>query len=185
MPPSRTLPLTAIRTSSAMSRDEVEADHKGSIRLLISVAFALAVATSAEAMSPEPLYAPDAMITQITDKPCNLPSQVRIDGICMLRTTPHLSPHRQSANPAKWTNRATFPVRCESMVSACCAPLPTLSPNRQSANPAKWTNRATFPVRYESMVSACCAPPPTMSADATTAGVRNGTKVYALSTTET
>ena len=89
MPPSRTLPLTAIRTSSAMSRDEVEADHKGSIRLLISVAFALAVATSAEAMSPEPLYAPDAMITQITDKPCNLPSQVRIDGICMLRTTPH------------------------------------------------------------------------------------------------
>ena len=35
------------------------------------------------------------------------------------------------------------------------------------------------------MVSACCAPPPTMSANATTVGVRNGTKVYALSTTET
>ena len=30
------------------------------IRLLISVAFALAVATSAEAMSPAPLHEPDA-----------------------------------------------------------------------------------------------------------------------------
>ena len=71
------------------------------------------------------------------------------------------------------------------MVSACCALPPTLSPNRQSTNPAKWTNRATFPVRYESMVSACCALPPSLSVNATIAGVRNGTKVYALSTTET
>ena len=35
------------------------------IRFMISVAFALAVATSAEAMSPAPLHEPDAMITQI------------------------------------------------------------------------------------------------------------------------
>ena len=35
------------------------------IRLLISAAFALAVATSAEAMSPAPLHEPDTMITQI------------------------------------------------------------------------------------------------------------------------
>ena len=35
------------------------------IRLLISVALALAVATSAEAMSPAPLHEPDAMITQV------------------------------------------------------------------------------------------------------------------------
>ena len=33
--------------------------------MLISVAFALAVATSAEAMSPAPLHEPDDMITQI------------------------------------------------------------------------------------------------------------------------
>jgi hypothetical protein len=32
---------------------------------LIAVAFALAVATSAEAMSPAPLHEPDAMITQV------------------------------------------------------------------------------------------------------------------------
>ena len=141
---------------------------KGSIRLLISVAFALAVATSAEAMSPKSLHEPDAMITQITDKPCNLPGQVQINGICMLRSTT-MSADRKS-NPAKPTNRA---------------PPPTLSPNRQSTNPAKWTNRATFPVRYKSMVSACCALPPSLSVNATIAGVRNGTKVYALSTTET
>ena len=35
------------------------------IRLLISVAFALAVATSAQAMSPVPLHQSDAMITQV------------------------------------------------------------------------------------------------------------------------
>ena len=67
------------------------------IRLSISVAFALAVATSAEAMSPAPLHEPDARITHITDgQPCDLKNQVRIwrcprcgaNGICMLRTTP-------------------------------------------------------------------------------------------------
>ena len=35
------------------------------IRSLISVALALAVANSAEAMSPAPLHEPDGMITQI------------------------------------------------------------------------------------------------------------------------
>jgi hypothetical protein len=56
------------------------------IRLLISVAFALAVATSAEAMSPAPLHEPDAMITQVRQarqaRPCYDPNQVRINGIC-------------------------------------------------------------------------------------------------------
>ena len=67
------------------------------IRLLISVAFAFAVATSAEAMSPAPLHEPDARVTHIADgQPCDLKNQVRIwgcprcgaNGICMLRTTP-------------------------------------------------------------------------------------------------
>ena len=67
------------------------------IRLLISVAFALAVATSADAMSPARLQEPDTMITQIRNvrpahQPCDLPSQVRINGICMLRTTPPPGP---------------------------------------------------------------------------------------------
>ena len=35
------------------------------IRLLISVVLALAVATSAQAMSPAPLHEPNSMITQI------------------------------------------------------------------------------------------------------------------------
>ena len=77
------------------------------IRLLVSVAFAFAVATSAEAMSPAPLHEPDDMITQIRKArqlpPCawNVPGQVRIwgcprcgaNGICMLRVPP-LGRHR-------------------------------------------------------------------------------------------
>jgi hypothetical protein len=35
------------------------------IRLMISVAFAFAVATSADALSPAPLDEPDGMVTQI------------------------------------------------------------------------------------------------------------------------
>ena len=63
------------------------------IRLSISVA--LAVATSAAAMSPAPLHEPDARVTHIADgQPCDLKNQVRINGICMLRTTP---PVRQRA----------------------------------------------------------------------------------------
>ena len=61
------------------------------IRLLISVAFALAVATSAEAMSPGPLHWPDAMITQVREArglvtwpqaKCWDPNQVVINGHC-------------------------------------------------------------------------------------------------------
>ena len=60
------------------------------IRLLISVA-ALAVATSAEAMSPAPLHEPDAMITQVRKArwvtwpraKCWDPNQRVINGICV------------------------------------------------------------------------------------------------------
>jgi hypothetical protein len=53
------------------------------IRLLISVAFALAIGTTAEAMSPAPLHEPDAMITQVRKaRQCEDPTQVRINGIC-------------------------------------------------------------------------------------------------------
>ena len=59
----------------------------------IAVAFALALETPAKAMSPVPLHEPEAMITQIrkaseADQPCDLLSQVRINGICQLRATP-------------------------------------------------------------------------------------------------
>ena len=73
------------------------------IRLLISVAFAFAIANSAEAMSPAPLHEPGARVTYIADgQPCDLKNQVRIwgcprcgaYGTCMLRTTP---PVRQRA----------------------------------------------------------------------------------------
>ena len=54
------------------------------IRLLISVALALAVATSAQAMSPPPLDQSDGMITQVI---CG-PGQVRSKtGNCVWKTT--------------------------------------------------------------------------------------------------
>ena len=55
------------------------------VRLLISVAFAIAVATSAEAMLPARLHHPDGMITQIRQArqaPCDDPNEIRINGIC-------------------------------------------------------------------------------------------------------
>ena len=65
------------------------------VRLLISVAFGLAVATSAEAMSLAPLHDPDAMITQVRQarhptgslvtwpaSQCWDPNQVVNNGIC-------------------------------------------------------------------------------------------------------
>ena len=62
------------------------------IRLLISVALALAVATSAEAMSPAPLHEPDSMITKVRkarQPACWDPNQVRVNGI---RIMPAMSP---------------------------------------------------------------------------------------------
>jgi hypothetical protein len=56
------------------------------IRLIAFVAFALAIATSAEAMPPPLLHQPDGMITQVRQasqaRPCHDPNQVRINGIC-------------------------------------------------------------------------------------------------------
>ena len=56
------------------------------IRLLVSVALALAVATSAEAMSLAPLHEPDSVITKVRkarEPACWDPNQVRVNGICM------------------------------------------------------------------------------------------------------
>ena len=50
------------------------------VRLIAVAATALAVATSAQAMSPAPLHQPDAMITQVGT--CG-PNQKRIAGLCM------------------------------------------------------------------------------------------------------
>ena len=52
---------------------------------LVAVAFALAVATSAQAMSPAPLQQPDDMVTQIREA-CGA-GRVRINGVCVARTT--------------------------------------------------------------------------------------------------
>ena len=56
------------------------------IRLIAVAAFALAVATSAEAVSPAPLFfGPDGMITQVREA-CGA-GRVRINGVCVARTT--------------------------------------------------------------------------------------------------
>jgi hypothetical protein len=55
------------------------------IRLVAVAALALAVTTSAEAMSPAPLHQPDGMITQVREA-CGA-GRVRINGVCVARTT--------------------------------------------------------------------------------------------------
>ena len=65
--------------------------------MMIGVAFAFAVATSAEAMSPTPLHEPDAMSTQVRHgRPlvawprakCWDPNQRVINGICVFDAPP-------------------------------------------------------------------------------------------------
>ena len=63
------------------------------IRLIAFAAFALAVAPSAEAMAPS---------SQAFRKPCDLPNQVRINGICMLRTPPP-TPRRDYRRCVQWS----------------------------------------------------------------------------------
>ena len=55
------------------------------IRLIAFAAFALALATSAQAMSPAPLHQSDGMITQAREA-CGA-GRVRINGVCVARTT--------------------------------------------------------------------------------------------------
>ena len=65
--------------------------------MMIGVAFALAVATSAEAMSPAPLHEPDAMITQVRQgrplvawprRKCWDLNQKVVNGICVFDAPP-------------------------------------------------------------------------------------------------
>jgi hypothetical protein len=55
------------------------------IRLIAVAGFALAVAISAEAMTPAPIPQPDGMITQVAFG-CG-PFRTRVHGVCVARTT--------------------------------------------------------------------------------------------------
>jgi hypothetical protein len=55
------------------------------LRLIAVAGFALAVATSAEAMSPAPILQPDGMVTQVRFG-CG-PFRTRVGGVCVARST--------------------------------------------------------------------------------------------------
>lgn len=55
------------------------------IRLIAVAGFALAVATSAQAMTPAPIPQPDGMIMQVAAG-CG-PARTRVNGVCVARTT--------------------------------------------------------------------------------------------------
>jgi hypothetical protein len=55
------------------------------IRLIAVAGFALAVASSAQAMTPAPIPQPDGMITQIRTG-CGA-GRVMVNGVCVARTT--------------------------------------------------------------------------------------------------
>jgi hypothetical protein len=63
----------------------MKGSQKGTMIRLIAIAFALAVATSAQATPLAPLHQPDGMITQVREA-CGA-GRVRINGICVARTT--------------------------------------------------------------------------------------------------
>ena len=65
------------------------------IRLITVAGFALAIATSAQAMSPVPLRQPNGMITQVREA-CGA-GRVRVNGVCVARTT-----IRQTRRCARW-----------------------------------------------------------------------------------
>jgi hypothetical protein len=52
---------------------------------LIAIAFALALATAAQAMPVAPLHQPDGMVTQVRYG-CG-PGRTRVAGVCVARTT--------------------------------------------------------------------------------------------------
>ena len=56
------------------------------IRLIAIAAFALAVATSAQAMSPAPLHQPDGMITRVREA-CGAGMHM-VNGECITHTRP-------------------------------------------------------------------------------------------------
>ena len=66
------------------------------IRLIAVSAFALAVATSAQAMSLAPLHQSNGMITQVREA-CGA-GRVRVNGVCVARTT-----IRHTRRCARWS----------------------------------------------------------------------------------
>ena len=55
------------------------------IRLIAVAGFALALATSVQAMTPAPIPQPDGMITQVAAA-CGA-GRTRVNGVCVARTT--------------------------------------------------------------------------------------------------
>ena len=66
---------------------------------LIGVIVALAIATSAQAMSPAPLHQPDGMTTQVAFW-CG-PFRTRVNGVCVARTTKR-QVRREVRRCARW-----------------------------------------------------------------------------------
>ena len=109
----------------------------------IAVAFALALATSAQAMSPPPLHQPDGMITQIrkasqADQPCDLPSQVQINGICMLRATPQHVRRPQIRKPIQANQPCDLPSQVRINGICMLRATPQQGRRRDYRGCAKW-----------------------------------------------
>ena len=93
------MPVLATHTIRKARQAKVEAKkgRKRMIRLIAIAAFALAVATSAQAMSPAPLQQPDGMTTQVAYG-CG-PGRTRVAGVCVARTPSDKIPIASDALP--------------------------------------------------------------------------------------
>jgi hypothetical protein len=70
---------------------------------LVAIAFALVVATSAQAMSPAPLHQLNGLTTQVAFW-CG-PFRTRVNGVCVARTTIRQT-RREMRRCARWSGGA-------------------------------------------------------------------------------
>jgi len=73
------------------------------IRLIAVAGFALAVVTSAQAMTPAPIPQPDGLISQVAFL-CG-PGRTRVGGVCVARTTVRQT-RRHARRCARWAGGA-------------------------------------------------------------------------------
>src|SRR6516165_6390129 len=82
---NRVVVLIHVRGYPPQCMGEERQEEYNALRLFAVAGFALAVTTSAQAITPAPLPQPDGMITQVR-LGCG-PFRTRVNGVCVARTT--------------------------------------------------------------------------------------------------
>ena len=90
------------------------------IRLIAVAAFTLAIATSAQAMTLVPLHQPDGVLTQVREA-CGA-GRVRINGVCVARTTIRPAGVRDGVEAIAFTGTETLELPREQALQGIGSP---------------------------------------------------------------